>query len=72
MTLKDGSTQVIELSPTVFTLIALPMGLTLILAALLDLGCLTMRAPHPFRPTHFAYDRKTLGIVYQLLDGYHP
>ncbi len=67
MAFENSARQIVELLPTGFAAIALPMGLMGMKAAFVDDPGIAMRATNPVRPAQFAHFFKTSCIIDQVV-----
>jgi hypothetical protein len=68
MPLKDGPTQIVELSTTRLALIPLSMGLVVVKAPLVDLPTASSWTDHPLRPAQLSHHFIAFGIVHKSLN----
>jgi hypothetical protein len=71
MSREDGICQVIELPGAMTALIALPLRLLLVLAALLELRRAAVGTGNAVGPAHLAYHLEAFGVINQVVDPKH-
>lgn len=72
MAFEDRSAQIVKLLTALMANGALPVRISIMMSAFLDLVRIAIRTANPIRPTQLAHHLVTLRVVDQLLYVYHP